>query len=744
MTDPWDEDLETYVAPWDEDLAAEQKESSVEKTAKKLKNINLYQPSTFGDAAIGVVEALLSMGSGIAGQLASGYTGIAGGIAGMVPGGEAPWEKAGRWQAGTQEAMTYQPRSEAGEQATEAFGEMLGMAEKPVRFAGSGYAALGALPGGVEEASLAQEDFMAEESPLREGVYQVTQSPGATAIAAILPELAALGFVRRPGTGITGRDKFSKQAPRYPQQVDIPEGYGNVTETPGARTPWSRLQQQAAPAREFEQLKRAVKAKDAEQVAKIVNANPAIVAAFEELGIEYAPQMVSESAAVRTTASGLKTAPGSDLPRIDETVKANLDQRVDEFINRYGTTDRNYVDESLRDRFDQDIARLEREAEAAFEDMKQWVEPGAEINMTSAVEFIDKRISDLGAGDITEGLKQASKHERALWNLTHKWNAEEKIWEYKRPSYAAVDAYRKEVGRGISRHAGSRMGRFKDGDQGELKNTYRMLAEAQQEAADYFGFGEEYIAANDIIKKRKGIEEAAVQVFGRNMERGMIQAIDAAAVGLTKGDINKFRNLMENVPKEQQQMVAVAVLNNLFKPGAQKSVGVGRGFLQSAEALKRYPGIKDELFSYLPPQARRQFDTLYEASRGFFRSLEKDNTSNTALGRNVVESLENGSLFTKLMSGLSKKAPIGRDWLEKMLSEGPSKRRNAAENFLKSEDLNRAVREYAAGRDRMAREILNRSTPAQVWLRTLDEASRAEVERLGITAFLFTSQVEEQ
>lgn len=101
MTDPWDEDLETYVAPWDEDLAAEQKESSVEKTAKKLKNINLYQPSTFGDAAIGVVEALLSMGSGIAGQLASGYTGIAGGIAGMVPGGEAPWEKAGRWQAGT-------------------------------------------------------------------------------------------------------------------------------------------------------------------------------------------------------------------------------------------------------------------------------------------------------------------------------------------------------------------------------------------------------------------------------------------------------------------------------------------------------------------------------------------------------------------------------------------------------------------------------------------------------------------
>ncbi len=72
------------------------------------------------DAGKAVFENALQMVTGFGGLIASGFTGAAGVVSGaLVPGGETGVEKGARFIRGTQEELTFQPRSEAGQQLSE-------------------------------------------------------------------------------------------------------------------------------------------------------------------------------------------------------------------------------------------------------------------------------------------------------------------------------------------------------------------------------------------------------------------------------------------------------------------------------------------------------------------------------------------------------------------------------------------------------------------------------------------------
>jgi len=721
MSEPWEDFKEEE--PW-RDFPSEREETAPAQAPKSsLALRGLKHIGGTGEAAVGT---LLDIGV----MSGSGVAGIAGVIAGMWPGGESPSEKAAKWQKSTSGLSEYTPPySEVGKQAQEGIGTVMELGVKGAKFSGSGYAGLAAAPGGVEEMARAQQEF--RDEPFGEGVYRHTQSPFLATVTTILPELAAMGIVKpKPGSTVKIKDVAREYDPR---RMDIPEGYGGVT-TKAAQQKWTRADEASVAKSEFDKLQQAIKAKDVQRVSEIIDANPAIISAFDELGIRYSPQMVSENAAVRATASGMKSAPESGLMHLDEVVGKQLKSAGDELVNRYGTTDRALLDESVRMKFDADIRMLEKQANDTFKIINEQIPKGERINVSRSREYIEQRINDLGAGNIAEGLERASRHEKQLWNLTHRREAGKTEWKSNDPSYAAIDAYRKDVGQGLNKE-----GIFKDGDIGELKNTYGLVAEAQQQAATNFGSGIAYREANRLVEIRKGIEESATTVMGRNLERGLVTSVDSAAGGLIKGNTAPFKKLIDNVPEAQRPAIAAAVIDKIFAGGG-RATGLGSGFLKASESLS--PTSRKLLFSYLPKEAQRRFNVIETASNGFYRSLLKDNTSNTALGNNVVRSIEDGSLWAKIF-GDGGNVPFAGDWISKLKPKPEAKRVRSADEFITSETLRQGVREYARGQQSHAEALITASKQYRDWYNTLDQATKRAVDEIGVTAFLFASQMEE-
>jgi len=701
-------------------------------------------------------DAAMTIGSAMVAPIVAGAAGWAGKAFGAVPGGETSDEKGDKWYENTKEALTYEPKTYGGGKVVETVGNVMGGVEKAAKYVGSGYAALGAGASAVAKGDFGEvgqamgrgkQEFMEQDNALAEGAFQVFGSPAAATIAAILPEIASLGLVkpgmRKPTSSPSIRNVYDDvPANNSMRPGDVPEGYGGVGKPKAEPAEWAKPDDPDIDPAVFRELQDAVQAKNVEKVAEIINANPAIVSAFDELGVKYMPQMVSESGALRNTASGLKTAVPA-LAAADEVVGKQLRSLADDMVNRYGSTDRMSVEQGVRDAFDADIKTLGDGITQIYDDVLDSIPQGHQVDAGAMRGYIEKRVvEDLGGGDLEHGLnsRALSKHERDLWELTHK-RVEidgKPAWEADSPTYAEIDAFRRDVGEALTGQ-----GPYGNNRVGEVKKTYAELARTQQKAANDVGpdVGQAYREANQLGEKMHGMQSSAQTVLGRNLDAGMVAKIDAAANNIVKGNAAGFKKLMDNVPASQRESVAMSILDRIMT-GSAGSEQITEIFLKNMNLMNRNPGARNLLFSHLPKEAIRRYKVIETASRGFLRSLAKDNKSNTAQGNAVREAWENGGLWAKLTGGAEKVPWVG-EWVTRLAEAGPANRVAASEKFLTSPAMDRAARLYIQGKTAAAEKAAMRSAAYNRWIATLDQFTRQKVQKEGVLAFLFTSQVED-
>ena len=715
-----------------------------ETAASRLENLPSFGPGSVAAQA----DFLGALTTGIAAPIAAGVAGWTG----KALGGD---DKGDAWYDKTKEALTYEPQSQEGAQAMQGVGEVMGAVEKGAKYVGSGYAALGGAAGAIahgnfsdvpEAMGRAKQTFLETPNAMAEGTFEVTGSPAAATIAPLLPELASLGLVKPSMAPRTRLKDVYSDAPanNVMRQGDVPEGYGGIGEA--ADNPnWSRAGGDDIDPQAFTDLQKAVQAKNVDRVAEIINANPAIVAAFDELGIAYMPQMVSESAAVRYTASGLKSSQPT-LAAVDEVVGKQLKGFADELVNKYGTTDRMMVEQGVREAFETDIATLDAGITQIYDDVLNNIPQGHQVDGTALRGYIEKRVVDeLGGGNLDKGLnsRALSKHERDLWEMTHKRTEIDgkPAWEADSPTYAEIDAYRRDVGEALNGQ-----GPYGNNRVGEVKKTYAELAKTQQRAAKDVGpdVGQAYKEANQLGQVMHDLQARSQTALGRNMDAGLITKIDTAANAIVKGNTAGFKKLIEAVPESQRQTVAMSVLDRVMTGSAGSEV-ITEVFLKNMTLLNRNPSARNLLFKYLPDEAVRRYKVIEQASKGFLRALAKDNKSNTALGNAVREAWASGNVWNKLTGKdglLGHKGPFYGDWVKKLTEDGPTKRVAAAEQFLTSPALEKAARLYAQGKMRQAENAAARSAAYNRWFATLPKRTKQKVQSEGVVAFLFTSQVE--
>ncbi len=742
MPDQWAEfeDATDDELGWDQFETVDQSEvmrtqsppvTRSERVARDLKFIDLK--AGFG--------TLAKIGYDMGREAVSGLAGIAGTVTAGLPGGEKPSERGPAWLEATRDFLPeWNPSDEGIQLGMEMTGKGMGRAVEEVKKTGTPAAYAGARLAGAspEEAKLSMQDFMEQPNALGEGAFQATGSPTAAVVAQLLPEaLAGIAPVKKPPT----RTPRPSVAPEMP-----PSGFGGIGEIDDA----VRLQQPSPDA--FNRLRDALRRGDQQAVLDEVNANPAIVAAFEELGIEFSPAMVSQNPALRQVEAGLASKADSGLPQVHELVEFKLNEKAQRLVDDAGgkSGDPATTAANIEARYNEIHSDYLKAEEAIWDDLNTKVPRGAEIDVQSVAQQLEETAMRLGKGDIDLGISRMSKHEKELWRLTHRKvkrledpnnpNSDViEVWDYESPPWEAIDRFRRRLGMGLENR-----GPFNDAEIGEIKNWYGQIAEQQTRFAKGNDYGADWDRMNQLTRERKALEEAMGRTLGRGLNQSVVTRLKSATNALMNGDVKKWDQLFDDLPSDMRQAAAAQALENVFFT-AGKGTKMSQSFVANFNKIKRSPKLRDRVLDHLPMDARGQFMAIGEAATGFYRAMEKLNRSNTANAFQVIDSIEKPGWMNRILGGGlergTRRIPIAGEWIQQITARTPeAKRRGAFERLKAGADLlqdpafHRAIVEYAAGNVERANEILKNSTGYAKWVKLQPIPQQERILSAGIVA----------
>lgn len=684
-------------------------------------------------------EALLALGTGAVAEPVSGLAGIAGLIAGLVPGGESPGEKAARFQAGTQEALTFQPRTQAGAAALETVGAgaefLTEQARKPV----AGIAGLLQLPTeGV--AGAAETIRRTTEEGIGPTAGAALERAGAPPIVSTLAETLPTGLAT-----VAGVKAPVRRAPRAAEPgPSLVERAAVTTPDQPVTVGRPRLDEpvDVTPPPSADSVVQNLRKGKTEQLAQAVVPDTEIVQAAQRLGVDLNVEHYATSTAFQDVARALKSKPGSELLAAEVQALRDLSARADDLVTDIGgAIDKGAVSDDIINSTRATIDELTTQADVAYATVREAIPAPTRIQTTNISEFLDARLTDLG-GDVS----LLSTVERRLLKVIERG-------EDGTITYGALDRIRRDVGEGFS----TRSGPFADDSQRVLRETYDVLSDTQNGAAEAFGVGEVYAEARALVAKRKGLEDQAVALFGRDVSGSLVPRIRAAATGLPKGDVAAFNRLIEALPEARRGEVAATVLGELFAAGSRQGGQLGTGFATTWRNLNRNTTARDTLLRQLPPEAAQRFQDIGRVMDGIVRSNAKPlaNPSGSAAG--IIAALEQGTIATKLYGAgqiLAGEAAVGAiggipglaTVLRATTGRGKPNASNvrAADQFLGSQTFKDAVSAGLEGDLARANRIAESSPQFKRWIDTVPEETAAEIGRLGFMSWLASEQGEQQ
>lgn len=478
-------------------------------------------------------------------------------------------------------------------------------------------------------------------------------------------------------------------------------------------------------AKSMQQIADQLKTKDPRSVTQVMP-DAQIIQSAKELNIDLNPSHYSTNRAYIDVEQGLKSRPGSTIANVEVKAIKDLGNRADDLVNELGgTTDKSLVDINIKGRIDKTINRLSTKSDLAYRKISEV--PGinrALVEPKSSIEYINGLLDDLG-----EDVSQLSSAEKKLLALS---KAE------RPPTYAALDRLRRDVGSALSKKGGP----YKDDASGSLKQVYKMLSEDQQGAATAFGVGKEYEMARKLVSLRKGVEDNAVALFGREVSGSIVPKLRSAATSLSKGDISKFESLMRSIPKSRRAEASATMLNDIFTQGSKTGKDLGQGFVAAWEGLNRNRRAKSTLFANLPVGAQKRFDDIGRVAKGIFNAMALENKSRT--GRDIVAAMNDAGMFGKVYgfgknvalaegAGSSVGAPgLGTTAvIAATIAKKATPATQAADTFITSPAFKSAINAAATGDTVTAENILRKSSAFNRWVSFAPKTDAANIATIG-------------
>lgn len=661
-------------------------------------------------AARDVIGGAEALGTLATGAIAEPIAGVAGLVGAALPGEEG---QGARFVEQTREALTYQPKTESGQAIVS------GIAES---------APIQALARGLSAAERASGDVGAR-------VYEAAGLDPALGYAAY--SALPAGLIELAGLGAPG--KAGKQLARRAEGLE---------EVAGSQRAEIEALQADKPMREsVEAVAQEVQAGDAERITELAQFDPSVVKAASDLGFdEIPPSIAAGNAQFRDVAQGMASIAGSQAKAQYGQFLEQLATKADDLIEEGGgTLDKAALSARYFDETERVINDLSTQENALYRDIEAAVKPGQKVPVTGLRDYIDGKVAEFGSvGDMPKPLQDMHK-------LVYTPEGKIRI-----PTYAAFNQKRRELGQAI----GTKSGPYGDAETGTLKDLYGAIKTQQRTIVDGAGVGDLQDAADALTIKRNAIQDTKVDILGRDLSKDLMPQVAAKITGLPKGNVTKFKELIDGVPENLRQEVVVSALNDLMRgTGAdQRGMGAAR-FVGFMNDLNRSPTAKSALYKYLPKKTQRSLDNLNKVATGVYKANKESITT----GKIAQFFPENQTFIGRLMGAgkrlLTDVTPGGRvaseaveaatEGVSEFLSNSTTSAK-AANELLASPQLQelmkRAVRDgvteggLITDKTKNLEKVIVRSKAYKKWADTLSGSQLARLSSLGLSSYLLSPE----
>jgi hypothetical protein len=188
------------------------------------------------------------------------------------------------------------------------------------------------------------------------------------------------------------------------------------------------------------------------------------------------------------------------------------------------------------------------------------------------------------------------------------------------PTLGRIDLIRKEIGQAV----GKGSGQFKDVETGLNKALYARLSRDMDDIATTSGGDALAISdtAKGLVRQRKQVEDNLVTLLGKDLNQALNVNVAGVVKNLQKGEIDKFNQVVNAIPKAKRGEVVLSAMNDVFKgTGVNQAQLSPTSFTKWYQTINRSPAARKALFDVLPPDSKKAIDNLFEVSRGISRAL---------------------------------------------------------------------------------------------------------------------------
>lgn len=464
------------------------------------------------------------------------------------------------------------------------------------------------------------------------------------------------------------------------------------------------------------------------------------IKAFEELGVDFLPQHISNNPTAAAIAENLKDIPGSLMADREKRIVEQLADKADEIIKQGGGTIEKgelatrYIDESQNV-----INELAKSSEKLYQKVGKAMPGKTAVDTENIITLLKNRADDLNGEQFL-----SAQEKRLLKTLDMETG----------PTYARLDQARRQIGEQL----GGTDTVFRNVDRKTLGEMYDALTNDQETALLRHGnqdLLETYLAGKHTTAQRKGIENQLKDTLGKKLTGDITKKMGAAVKGLSTGDTRTFDNLLSNIPKEVGQEIrqdlVTSALNDAFLAGARgkDKLSIG-GFGSFWKKLNRQPAAMNRLKNELTPETWKRLNTLATVNDALKQTME--------LSVKTGRQLSTPGLFDEVNSiakrayGVAKQkagAIPGFGALRDIVTVPKNARSIAADELLSDRRFQNLLKQYAVGKADTPKKVANLDRiiknlkTYKNWEKTLPPSTVSELATVTALGYLMSPQQQE-
>lgn len=350
------------------------------------------------------------------------------------------------------------------------------------------------------------------------------------------------------------------------------------------------------------------------ELAKMAKINPAAQEAADRLGISLPPDVLSDNAQLLSLTGLARSQVGSEA----ETawIKASRDaiERSEEALAELGAQKGlAEVSEAVSQKINATMTGLETQASALRKEVDAALDPQGRVEATNLQRSLASVINDLGG--IDEAKQAMSAEERKLLAMLGEGETA------KAPTYARLNLIRDQIGEALNKGRGP----WVDTAERNLRKYYGALAEDQIQHIERVGgkeIADKQRAANSLFRDMYEKRQELVNLFGRDLDKGLAPLIRRVVTTGAKGDTAALNKALANIPKDMHGKVLMSgILAESMGRGGMGGFSFNN-FAKTYRGLRENPTIYKQVAKAIGPKGDQTLIDLYAISR---RMVEAEN-----------------------------------------------------------------------------------------------------------------------